>query len=115
MTTKSKPQSRVIAGDYQAYTDFIRANRGTSDRELCAAQVKADSQGWTIYRLCATLYGWSIRYASGLQNFDLIAGHLTLREAVKMAREMCKSPQRACIMSTSDLDLRRRLAAKHYA
>lgn len=108
-----KPAVRVVAGDSAEYRAFIQANRGTCDAQLCAAQSRASSLGWRQIEICATIYGWSLRYASGLQGFGLILGHLTLREAVTHARQWAKEDSHCfTTLRTSDLDLRRRLAAK---
>ena len=104
---------RVIAGDYIGYRELIERTRGNTDTDLCRAQIAADKGGWRGWELIPTIYGWSLREASGLQNFALIAGSMTLRQAVAMARRATKqNPRLFTVMRRDALQTRRQLSEK---
>lgn len=60
---------------------------------LCAFHCKLDRRGILGAELVKSIYGWSVRYDSGLQNFGIIAGSRcgtldgTLADAERYARE----------------------------
>src|SRR5690349_3222105 len=47
------------------------------DDALCAIQQRESRAGFLPFEIVRTMYGWSLRYASGLQKFGLILGRLT--------------------------------------
>lgn len=45
-----------------------------SSSELCSFQSKLAVKGYLGAHLVESIYGWTLRYDSGLQNFNIIAG-----------------------------------------
>lgn len=90
----------VIAGqDVKARYDAMRADalRGPRDNETIPNfQIAANRLGFREAELVESNYGWSVRYASGLQNFGLLASSRarqvdgTLADAIRYAREWQK-------------------------
>ena len=67
---------------------------------LTTLQEKQAQEGLIFVEICPTLYGWSVRYGSGLQNFDVLAsarkGTLdgTKKDALRFATEwVAQDPQ----------------------
>lgn len=63
---------------------------------LCRWQSQIHARGIIHARLCQTIFGWSVRSGSGLDNFCLLAGHrdgalpnATLDQAIEWARNWC--------------------------
>jgi hypothetical protein len=51
-------------------------------------QESQSSRGYTPISIYETIYGWSVRYASGLQGFEILfsgRGGVTRREAIEKA------------------------------
>lgn len=92
----------VIAG--QTVVDAIGARRPTGtepDRELCRRQEQEHSEGFEGVEVGPSMYGWSVRYDSGLNGFNLVAssryGSLdgTRADAIRFATEwVSKNPAR---------------------
>ena len=59
---------------------------------LCALQSEQARRGVLGARLCKSIYGWSVHYASGLQDFGLIAGvrRGELSGTLEEAEEFCR-------------------------
>jgi hypothetical protein len=66
---------KVVAGLETAtrYDAELEMMRGNSDNDLCAAQRRQAQAGREGVEICPSIYGWSVRYDSGLQNFELVA------------------------------------------
>lgn len=105
MTTASEKYPpavlRVIAGDaafaeYGRLRDAAKIQRDQFGRlnsgQLCDLQRDLNRAGFLEASIVKSIYGYSVRYASGLQNFDIIAsarrGQLdgTFEDAVRYAR-----------------------------
>lgn len=78
-----------------------RGTRGYESERLCEVQSSQGARGFLGAQLVKSLYGWSVRYDSGLQNFGLIAGSRSgqlngsLEDAVRYARAwQAEDPER---------------------
>ncbi len=78
-----------IAG--QAAVETLRqshADLSDLNQSLIAQQEKESAEGYRGAEICRTYRGWSLRHASGLQNFALIRpGIQTLEEAKRIAAD----------------------------
>src|SRR4051812_32403084 len=52
----------------------VRDVRGFESEGLCAVQRAQAARGILGAEIVASIYGWSVRYDSGLQNFGILAG-----------------------------------------
>lgn len=90
--------TKVIAG--QEIYDAIRAERearltpdacGLYDSEtLCRLQESQSRRGFVEAHIVKSMYGYSVRYASGLQNFGLIRAARELGGTLAAAEQFCR-------------------------
>ena len=86
-----------------------RFRGGYYDSEaLCRWQSEKSGEGYTSVELVESLYGWSVRYASGLQDFALLAGARrgnvdgTLQDAVRFAYKWASAnPEKRFVFAPS--------------
>ena len=85
-----------------------------SSEPLCAWQREVHFRGFRDVELCQSIYGWSVRSGSGLDNFALLAsvkryGNVdgTYEDAVRWATEWCAvHPDRRYAWTRSPLEVR---------
>lgn len=71
-----------LAGNSESW-DAEMARRVAAGENLCALQIEFHGRGRCEAEVVKTLNGWSVRYASGLNNFGLLfRGCQTYEEAV---------------------------------
>ena len=77
-------QFLTLAGNREPWaSEHAALPRGCGSDALCALQVAQSDRGYRPAELVRTIYGWSIRYASGLQGHDLLyRGRGLTRDAV---------------------------------
>jgi len=77
----------TLAGNTSVW-DAEMASLKDRGQSLVDLQVSQSARGYTPISLYKTIYGWSIRYASGLQGFEILfssRGGVTRAEAIKSA------------------------------
>lgn len=89
----------IIAGKEVQDRYLAILNGAGNSEELCKRQERASREGITEAELVKSMYGWSLRYASGLNDFGLIARAretgATWAKAVEYAKEwQAKDPER---------------------
>ena len=65
------PKHCIVIAGHDVH-EAIEAEQAVED--LCRVQEKQAARGILGARLVRSMYGWSVRYDSGLQNWDLLAG-----------------------------------------
>jgi hypothetical protein len=87
--------SKVIAGaevrarveaDYEHARTTAQAGRLSADAGLHAAQRSHSAQGIKGVGIYTTVYGYSVRYLSGLDNFSIVHPSTTYENAVEFAK-----------------------------
>mgnify|MGYP000036960180 CR=1 FL=1 len=73
-----------LAGDTQHWDDEI-TRRVAAGEDLCRLQEEQSARGYLPYRLVLSMYGWTIRYASGLQGFGLVYSSRSFNPADALA------------------------------
>ena len=81
------------------------------DKVLCSNQIQAHSAGFQEARLVKTIFGYSVRYASGLDNFAVLFGgrmmgrHVSYQEALQWGKDWvdAKPEYRALIYSAEEV------------
>ncbi len=95
------PQHFIIVAGQEAHdrwNEDLQA-RLAKGQDLCRIQEEQYACGLVTVEICPSLHGWSVRYGSGLQGFDLLAsprrGQLdgSRSDAIQFATEwVAKSP-----------------------
>lgn len=69
----------LLAGNPEPWDEEIRkkSRRGSASNtfnseDLCELQIKQSSRGRLSAHLVLSMYGWTVRYASGLQGFSIL-------------------------------------------
>ncbi len=85
-----------------------------ASEDLCAVQVDQHNKGRRGAVLTRTIYGWSVRADSGLENFKLLAGKMSRAEAIAWGTKwVAEDPDRREFYATNkDLALTDEEAAK---
>lgn len=88
----------IYGKNYEFFKNKIQEGlppKGTFGRDeiLCQRQIQVSKVGFTEVRLVETIYGYSVRYASGLNNFAVLFGGrmmgriVSYEEALSWAKE----------------------------
>lgn len=85
--------------------------RGYESEQLCALQQSQARAGYLGAELVESIYGWSVRYNSGLQNFGIIFGSRrgnldgTYEDAVAKAKAwQAQDPERRYVTRTTRVE-----------
>ena len=66
---------RLLDADRNANVRPSQSRAGCFDSEsLCTWQIKVSQAGYVGAEICKSIYGYSLRYCSGLDNWAIIAG-----------------------------------------
>ncbi len=103
----------VLAGNHQKWQDEIEANcpkvgQYFESNKLCAMQRSQSARGRTEADLGRSIYGWTLRYASGLQDWSIIFASRDHNPATALAealRWVAVNPEcRSVCVSVGEID-----------
>lgn len=103
----------VLAGNHQKWQDEIEATcpkvgKLFESNKLCRIQESQSARGRLETHLVRSIYGWTLRYASGLQGFSMIypSRNHNPADALKVALDwVAENPEcRSVTVSTEEID-----------
>jgi hypothetical protein len=102
---------RVIAGDQAKWDRELasvpKVGNYYESNALVALQERQSRAGYLPAKLIKSNFGWSIRYASGLQDFGVLLaprGRMTLAEVIAWGKQwVAASPNRVLLVSKSEI------------